>query len=240
MRTQSLLCRPQLFQRIGKTAIVIMAISLLSLTALASWPWFSGYIDPTNSYRIYAFTDWDTSLFGVGIYPDTDCLGLSPPNYRVDGHVVFEADGTGNSVVIESTGTYSTYPGFSVGSIQSVSFQFGGWWQSPSSPPASDTRDDWDSDFLNIVCDPVGVLEPTNATPIPISIGLAASTVAICWPSDTNHNYGVMWLSQLAMTNIWYFLGTTVVGNGTTNTVYDSVTNSSRFYRIISLQYQSL
>src|SRR3990172_9536739 len=61
----------------------------------AASPWFSGYLDPSNNYRYYAFTDWDTPLFGVGIQPDTAAFGIAAPAYRVDGHVIFEADGTG-------------------------------------------------------------------------------------------------------------------------------------------------
>jgi len=169
MRTQLLSYRPRLFQRVGnifiaglRTAICIMAVAISSLTARAAWPWFSGYINPANAYRIYGWTDWDTPLWGVGIDPDTDCLGNQPPGYRVDGHVVYEADGTGNCVVIESTGSYSNNPGTSVGSINPVSVQFGGWWQSPSSAPASDTRHDWDSNFLNIVSD---LVPPLTITP---------------------------------------------------------------------------
>lgn len=242
MKTELLSSRPRRFQFTGdiivagwQMAIGIAAVALSSVSAHAAWPWFSGYINSTNSYRIYAFTDWDTPLFGVGIYPDTDCLGVESPAYRVDGHVVYEADGTGNCVAIESTGSYAV--SVPLGSIHPVaSSQFGGWWQNPASAPISDTRHDWSSQFLNVVSDPVGVLQPTNATPISASIALATSTVVISWPSDTNRNYKVMWSAQIATTNSWCFLGTAVAGNGTTNTVIDSLTNSSRFYRVISVE----
>lgn len=242
MKTRLLSSRPRRFQFtsniIGvrwQVAICIAAVALSSVSAHAAWPWFSGYIDSTNSYRLYAFTDWDTPLFGAGISPDTDCLGVVSPAYRVDGHVVYEALGTGNCVVIESTGSYAV--SVPLGSIHPVaSSQFSGWWQNPAGAPTSDTRHDWSSQFLNIVSDPVGVLQPTNALPISASIALATSTVGISWSSDTNHNYRVMWSPHIATTNIWYFLGTVVAGNGTTNTVIDSLTNSSRFYRVISVE----
>lgn len=119
--------------------------------ASAASPWFSGYLNPANDYRYYAYTDWDTPLFGGGIQPDSSVFGASPPAYRVDGHVVFEADGTGFATAIESTGSYATHPGLSVGSIQPVSFQFSNWFSSPGFPPVSDTRGDHDANFLNIV-----------------------------------------------------------------------------------------
>jgi hypothetical protein len=214
----------------------LLALVISSATARAAWPWFNGYQNATNSYRIYAFTDWDTPLFGVGISPDTDCLGIAPPVYRVDGHVVYEADGTGNCVVIESTGSYAV--SLPLGSIHSVtSAQFGGWWQNPGSAPPSDTRHDWSSQFLNIVSDPVSLVEPTNATPIRASIALAsASTVAVSWASATNQNYRVVWTPQIPTMSLWYFLGTAVAGNGTETSVYDSATNSSRFYRVIRVE----
>ena len=181
MKTQLFFCRPRRFRRVGhifaaglQTAICILAAALSPLAARAGWPWFSGYINPTNSYRIYAWTDWDGPLWGAAIYPDSDCLGNPPPDHRVDGHVVYQADGTGNCVVIESTGSYSSYPDTAVGSIHPVSVQFGGWWQSPGSPPASDTRHDWDGNFLNIVSDPV----PT------LTITLSSTNCLISWPTN--------------------------------------------------------
>lgn len=215
----------------------LMAVFLGSLSAQANGPWFSGYMNPTNSYRIYAFTDWDTPLFGPGILPDTDCLGVQPPNYTVDGHVVFEADGTGNCVVIEATGSYSVQPGFTIGSVYPVSVQSSSWFNGPSNVPTSDTRDDYSSQFLNIVADPVNSQAATNGAPVQASIALTgALTVAVSWPSQTNHNYQVEWAPQITPTNLWYFLGTSIAGNATTNTVYDSANSSSRFYRVITVQ----
>jgi hypothetical protein len=201
MKSHILSHQPRLFQGFGNTsiaglqvAICLMAIAWSSVTARAAWPWFSGYLNPANSYRIYAYTDWDESLFGVGIYPDTDCLGVAPPNYRVDGHVVLEADGTGNCVVIASTGSHmATEP---VGSIYPVSFQFANWFSNPASAPASDTRHDYSSAFLNILSDPVPSLTialsgtncllfwPTNAPGY--SLQSSTNLLAVSWPDVTN------------------------------------------------------
>jgi hypothetical protein len=243
MKTQSFFCRPRLFQRVGKTsnailqvAIGIMAVALSSKTVWAISPWFSGYMNSTNSYRIYAFTDWDTTLMGAGILPDSDCLGIQPPSYRVDGHVVWEADGTGNCIVIEATGSYSVRSDTKVGSIFSVSIQHSQWFNSPSLAPASDTRADYSNQFLNILDDPVAV--NTNAPPLyaSVAVHLAPPTIALSWSSNTNQIYQLEWTYQLSRTNTWYFLGNSVIGNGTTNIVYDSTTNSTRFYRVITLQ----
>jgi hypothetical protein len=139
------------------SAICIVAVIFPTLKARASWPWFSGYINANNSYRTYAYTDWDTPLFGGGIQPDSNCLGVSPPNYKVDGHVVFEADGAGFCKIIEATGSCSQW----LGQVYPVSIQFSQWFSNPSAPPASDTRHDWDPNFLNVLSE----LIPPPATP---------------------------------------------------------------------------
>jgi hypothetical protein len=241
MKTPSLFSQSRLFQRVGKTfkamprlAIGILAVAF-SMTAWATSPWFSGYMNSTNSYRIYAFTDWDTPLFGTGIMPDSDCLGIQPPSYRVDGHVVWEADGTGNCIVIEATGSYSLRSDTKVGSIFSVSIQHSQWFNSPSIVPTSDTRADYSSQFLNVLADPIAVNTNTPLLHASSEVYLGAPAMALSWPSNTNQIYKVAWTYQLSGTNIWYFLGNSVVGNGTTNIVYDSATNSTRFYRIIEL-----
>jgi len=173
-----------------------MAATLSPLAARAENPWFKGYINPANSYRIYAWTDWDTPIWGIGIVHDSTCLGAQPPDYRVDGHVVYEADGSGNCVVIESTGSYSTLSSTMVGSVHPVSVQFGGWWQSPPGPPASDTRHDWDANFLNMLSDLVPRLTikpsgnnwslswPTNAQAF--SLQFSTNLTAGSWSDVTN------------------------------------------------------
>ena len=140
----------------------VLATMMVCGTASAASPWFSGYLNPSNSYRYYAFTDWDTPLFGAGIQPDSALFGNAPPAYRVDGHVILEADGTGFATVIESTGSCASAAGLSVGSIQPISFQSTNWFSSPGFPPVSDTRGDYNANFLNIVS---GVVpEPTSLT----------------------------------------------------------------------------
>ena len=227
MKTHAFCCRPRLFQNVGndwmaglRIAVCVLAVALSPLTARASWPWFSGYINPTNSYRIYAWTDWDTPLWSVGIYPDTDCLGISPPNYRVDGHVVYEADGTGNCVVIESSGSYSTNPGTSVGSIQPVTVQFGGWWQSPASAPASDTRHDWDSNFLNVLND----LVPT------LTLKPSGTNCLFFWP--TNAQVFSLQSSTNLLTGSWLGVTNNPVVVGTDYSVTLSAPQGTMFFRL--------
>jgi len=227
MKTQLLFCRPRLFRPVGNTflaelriAICIMAVTLSSLAAQAESPWFKGYVNPTNSYRIYAWTDWDTPLWGVGILPDSNCLGAQPPGYRVDGHVVYEADGSGNCVVIESTGSYSTYPATSVGSIHPVSVQFGGWWQSPSSAPASDTRHDWDTTFLNILSD----LVPT------LTITPSGTNCLLSWP--TNAQAFSLQSSTNLLAGSWSDVTNSAAIVDTDYSVTLSATEVKRFFRL--------
>ena len=228
MKTQLLFCRPRRFQRVGnifmvglQIAICILSVALSPLTARAGWPWFSGYINPTNSYRIYAWTDWDTPLYGVGIMPDSDCLGIQPPGYRVDGHVVYEADGTGNCVVIESTGSCGANAALLVGSIHPVSVQFGGWWQSPSSAPASDTRHDWSSEFLNVLSDPV----PT------LTITLSGTNCWFFWPTNAQ-GYSLQSSTNLPAGS-WSDVTNSAVIMGTDYSVTLSATPVTSFFRLI-------
>ena len=138
-----------MLRRLYLTLLALFAFVTCVETALAGSLWFSGYINPDNNYRYYATADWDTPLYGVGIQPDTGLYGISAPSWRVDGHLILEADGTGFAKVIESTGSLASWA--YVGRVLPVSWQFGGWWQSPGYPATSDTRHDWDANFLNIV-----------------------------------------------------------------------------------------
>jgi hypothetical protein len=223
MRTQLLFCRPRLFQRVGnasiaglQTAIWMMALALSSVTAQATWPWFSGYIDPGNSYRIYAYTDWDTPLFGSGIYPDIDCLGISPPDHRVDGHMVFKADGSGSCTIIEATGSCSVW----LGQVFPVSIQFSQWFSNPSSPPASDTRHDWSSDFLNILSDPV----PT------LTIMPSGTNCLFFWP--TNAQGFSLQSSTNLLAGSWSDVTNSTVTMGTDYSVTLSATQVKSFFRL--------
>jgi hypothetical protein len=156
-------------QRLSVVAIAV-AIAMVGGAASAASPWFSGYLNPSNNYRYYAFTDWDTPLFGSGSMPDTNVFGIAPPAYRVDGHVIFEADGSGFANVIESTGSYATLAGLTVGSVHPVSFQSANWFSNPGFPPVSDTRGDYNAQFLNVVSEQV---------PEPASLGMIVGAAAM-------------------------------------------------------------
>lgn len=201
-----------------------MAVACVSFPALAGWPWFSGYVNPGNNYRIYAWTDWDAPLWNGGIFPDTDCLGVSSPGYRVDGHVVYEADGRGNCVVIESTGSYSTNPDTAVGSIHPVSVQFGGWWQSPASAPASDLRHDWDSHFLNIVSSLVPTLIPA------LHIAPSGTNCLLSW-STNSPGFNLQSSTNLTA-GMWTDITNSVVTLGADFTATVPKMQPAEFYRI--------
>ncbi|MGB8169466.1 MAG: hypothetical protein WCF18_18345 [Chthoniobacteraceae bacterium] len=60
-----------------------------------------------------------------------------------------------------------------------------------------------------------------------------AHAVEIWWPSVTGRLYQVQWASELAPA-VWSDFGPPVLGNGTTNSVFDSTRQTEkRFYRII-------
>lgn len=212
-----------------RTAICLLALAVSSMCARAEWPWFSGFLNTNNSYRIFAHTDWDSSLFGVGIDPDSDCLGIAAPPRKVDGHVVYEADGSGNCVVIESTGSFGGNPQYLLGSVHPVSVvQYVDPFFNPPNLPASDTRHDRDSNFLNILSDPV---PPRPFMRIRSS---ELDLCEVCWTSVTNATYRVEHRSDLA-TNTWVTLTNCVPGSGPETCIYDSFSpgQPQRFYRVV-------
>ena len=72
----------------------------------------------------------------------------------------------------------------------------------------------------------------TNPTQFDIGPALIWTAVEIGWDSVAGTNYQVQWASKLN-TNDWHNLGSPVTGNGTTNTVFDSIRDiNSRFYRV--------
>lgn len=64
---------------------------------------------------------------------------------------------------------------------------------------------------------------------------IEVASVAISWQSTANKLYQVQWSTKVDSDN-WSDIGGLVVGNGQTNTVFDSVVGVSRkFYRVIPL-----
>jgi len=89
--------------------------------------YFQGYQNPNNLYKRYALFDWDEPLYSQGIF-DSNAVesGVSSaPDYLVDGHWIWEADGTGGCKVVESTGAYAER--FPVGTQSSVDAVMGSY-----------------------------------------------------------------------------------------------------------------
>ena len=84
--------------------------------------YFKGFQDCGTYYKTFTFTDWDVPLYGVGIEPDSNVGPFVAPSYRVDGHATFTADGTGQCIVTESTGSVAGVGHFPVGSTWSVAY----------------------------------------------------------------------------------------------------------------------
>jgi hypothetical protein len=61
--------------------------------------------------------------------------------------------------------------------------------------------------------------------------------IELGWFSDTNQTYQVQWRSELD-TNTWFDFGLPVLGNGTTNFLFDTTrTSPKRFYRVVVLPH---
>lgn len=80
---------------------------------------------------------------------------------------------------------------------------------------------------------------PASATPvapIPLLITIAPG-VGITWFASNSVTYQVQWSSTLLGTNtVWNNLGSSIAGNGTTNSVFDPVGPPHSFYQVLSVQ----
>ena len=80
---------------------------------------------------------------------------------------------------------------------------------------------------------------PVSATPvapIPFLVTIAPA-VGITWFASNSVTYQVQWSSALLGTNtVWNNLGSPVVGNGATNTVFDPVGPPHNFFQVLSIQ----
>jgi len=76
----------------------------------------------------------------------------------------------------------------------------------------------------------------TPVAPIPLLITIAPG-VGITWFASNSVTYQVQWSSALLGTNtIWNNLGSSIAGNGATNTVFDPVGPPHNVYQILSIQ----
>ncbi|HEV2691389.1 MAG TPA: hypothetical protein VG347_00685 [Verrucomicrobiae bacterium] len=72
------------------------------------------------------------------------------------------------------------------------------------------------------------------ATPNPVAGVQIYRAVEIAWPSVSNQVYQVQWSSDMSGSN-WADFQNPVIGNGTTNVVFDTVgAQVNRFYRVMS------
>jgi hypothetical protein len=80
---------------------------------------------------------------------------------------------------------------------------------------------------------------PVSATPVgpmPLVVTLAPGA-GIRWFASNNVSYQVQWASELLGTNtVWNDLGNSIIGTGTTNTLFDPVGSPHNAYRVLSIQ----
>jgi hypothetical protein len=81
------------------------------------------------------------------------------------------------------------------------------------------------------------VLLVPSTNPVPAVAGLTIqSAVQLCWPTAPGAVYQVQWASQLD-TNLWYYLGPPITGDGSTNCFSDPIgPNPARFYRVLKAE----
>jgi alpha-tubulin suppressor-like RCC1 family protein len=78
------------------------------------------------------------------------------------------------------------------------------------------------------------VLLGDNVNGIPTQMGIF-NAVEVTWNAQLGSRYQIQWASALN-TNLWFNYGSEIVGNGTTNSFFDTIRGRpSRFYRVIVL-----
>ena len=79
---------------------------------------------------------------------------------------------------------------------------------------------------------------PVSATPVsPIAVLTIVRGAGITWLASNSVTYQVQWSSALLGTNtVWNNLGSPVVGNGATNTVFDPVGPPHNFFQVLAIQ----
>lgn len=90
------------------------------------------------------------------------------------------------------------------------------------------------NDFLHF--DHLALLPvPTDVTVVPgVNIRTA---VEISWSSELNKSYQVQWTPLLETDTTWFNLGSAVLGNGSTNYMFDNTrTSDKKFYRVLKFQ----
>jgi hypothetical protein len=83
------------------------------------------------------------------------------------------------------------------------------------------------------------VPSPVSATPVgPLPLVIAITRGAgITWFASNNVTYQVQWTGTLPGTNtLWNNLGSSIAGNGATNTVFDAAGQAHHFYQVLSIQ----
>jgi hypothetical protein len=79
------------------------------------------------------------------------------------------------------------------------------------------------------------VIDNRYRGPVQAATAGVEQAMAVTWPSDYGRIYRVDWCPTLS-SNTWQTLQGAVIGNGTTNTVFDLKQNTSaRFYRVVPL-----
>jgi len=79
---------------------------------------------------------------------------------------------------------------------------------------------------------------PVSVTPIShIAVLTIVRGVGINWFASNSVTYQVQWSSALLGTNtVWNNLGSSITGNGATNTVFDPVGPPHNFFQVLSVQ----
>jgi hypothetical protein len=75
------------------------------------------------------------------------------------------------------------------------------------------------------------VVITTNTLPLSIVRG-----VSISWYASNTVAYQVQWAGDQSAGAVWSNLGSQMIGNGQTNTVFEPVGPPHNYYRVISIQ----
>lgn len=194
---------------------------------------FEVHLASTGSGPVVEFMQAGVPVTGGGTYPFTFFAKAQTGSagYNAEWRVLWNAGGdTGYQAYAPGNNAYAFISNILTAPVTATSatlyFHFAG-----AATPAQSATLQLDDVWLSSTNGTNGSSPNTNRFPISIVLGNS-----IRWFASNNVTYQVQWASALNDTNtIWNILGSSLVGTGATNQVFDPADPLRQFYRVLSL-----
>jgi hypothetical protein len=194
---------------------------------------FEVHLASTGSGPVVEFMQSGVPVAGGATYPFTfyaNALAGSA-GYNAQWRVVWSSGAdTGYQGYTPGNNTYAFVSNSLTAPLAATSatiyFHFAG-----AATPAQSATLQLDDVYLASTNGPAGGLGNTNRFPISIAFG-----TGIRWFASNNVTYQVQWSAALLGTNtMWNNLGSSIVGNGATNRVFDPAGPPHNFFQVLAL-----